>query len=56
MRVDLKMRRGGIILRERRRGDPPCMLSKCHSMKGWSTPRGAHHEERWSHHMREKEV
>jgi hypothetical protein len=30
MRVDFKMRRGGLRLRERGRGDPPCMLSKCH--------------------------
>jgi hypothetical protein len=33
MKLDVKMRRGGLLLRERGRGDPPCMLSKCHSKR-----------------------
>jgi hypothetical protein len=33
IKVNVKMRRGGLLLRERGRGDPPCMLSKCHSQK-----------------------
>jgi hypothetical protein len=55
MRVHVKMRRGGLLLRERGRGDPPCMLSKCHSMQGRPTPRGAHHEE-GGHTMRERKL
>jgi hypothetical protein len=33
MRIDAKMSRGGFLLREGRKRDPPWMLSKWHSCK-----------------------
>jgi hypothetical protein len=55
MKLDAKMRRGGLLLREGERRDPPCMLYKCHfSCKGVHS-RGVHHRER-GHHRREEKV
>jgi hypothetical protein len=53
IKLHVQMRRGGFILRERGRGDPPCMLSKCHSQKREAHSRGRGGEERrGGHHER----
>jgi hypothetical protein len=40
MKLDVKMSRGALLLREKRRRDPPCMYYKCHSKGGGSTQGG----------------
>ena len=46
MRIDTKMRRGGLILREGERRDPPCMHYKCHSKRRKLIQGGGTHHER----------
>jgi hypothetical protein len=54
MRIPPKMRRGGLLLRERGRGEPPCMLSKCHlhareaNSKLSYNENSSQNEERWA--------